>query len=216
MTRDGSWRRARLDAARLYVCVGLRRERSDLDRFLDAALGGGVDIVQLREKEARNAELVAAAASFRAAADEHGALFIVNDDPELAAQVGADGVHVGQEDPAPAVARSVVGADALVGRSTHGPEQFDRALAEDTDYVAIGPVHETPTKAGRPGIGLGPVRHAASVADRPWFVTGGMSAETAPEVLARGAHGIVVVRAVVDAEDPGAAARGLADLLRDR
>lgn len=214
MTRDGSWRHARLDAARLYVCVGLRRERSDLNRFLGAVLGNGVDIVQLREKEARRAELLAAAATFRAAADEHSALFVVNDDPELAAEARADGVHVGQEDPPPAVARAAVGPDALVGRSTHGPEQFDRALAEDTDYVAIGPVRETPTKEGRPGIGLEPVRHAASVADRPWFVTGGMSVETAPEVLALGAERLVVVRAIVDADDPAGAARRLADLLR--
>lgn len=209
---DGGWRRERLSAARLYLCVGLRRREGDLGPLLDAALAGGVDLIQLREKDADRTELVDGATLFRAAADRHGALFIVNDDPELAAEVGADGVHVGQEDPPPEVARSLVGPDRIVGRSTHSADQFDRALAEDVDYIAIGPVHATPTKEGRPSIGTDPVRHAATVADRPWFVTGGMSRSTAPEVIRLGAHGIVVVRAIRDADHPEGAAAALAAL----
>jgi thiamine-phosphate pyrophosphorylase len=212
--RDGTWRRARLTAARLYLCVGLRSGESDLERLLEGALTGGVDIVQLREKDAPEADLLTGAAVFRAAARRHGALFIVNDDPRLAVEAMADGVHVGQEDAPPEVARAAVGPERIVGRSTHSPEQFDRALGEDVDYLAIGPVHATPTKEGRPGIGTDPVRHAATVAERPWYVTGGMSPETAPEAIHLGAHGIVVVRAIRDAPDPEHAARELALLFR--
>lgn len=210
--RTGGWRRRRLASSRLYLCVGLRRAEDDLEALLDAALRGGVDIIQLREKDAERPELVRGAAVFRHAADRHGALFIVNDVPDLAAEVDADGVHVGQQDPSPDAARGAVGPDRIVGRSTHSIEQFDRTLGEAVDYVAIGPVHATPTKRGRPGIGLEPVQHAAELADRPWFVTGGMAPETAPAVVRLGAHGIVVVRAIRDADDPAAAAATLADL----
>lgn len=213
MSRERTWRLGRLARSRLYLCVGLRQQEGDLEPFLDSVLEAGVDLVQLRDKEASRSELASGSATFRARADAHGALFIVNDDPVLAAEVGADGVHVGQDDPDPAVARSHVGPDRIVGRSTHSEEQFDRALDEDADYLAIGPVRETPTKEGRAGTGLAPVRHAAEVADRPWYVTGGMSPATAPEVLELGAHGIVVVRAIVDADDPAAATRALREVL---
>jgi thiamine-phosphate pyrophosphorylase len=211
--REGARRRQQLAMARLYLCLGLRPAEHDLATFLDQVLGAGVDLIQLREKVAGRDELVAGAGLFRDVAAAHGALFIVNDDPQLAAEVNADGVHVGQEDLPPALAREIVGAERLIGRSTHTPEQFDRALHEDTDYVAIGPVHATPTKAGRPGIGLRPIRHAVQAADRPWFVTGGMTPETAPEVLDLGAHGIVVVRAIRDADDPTEATRRLRDVI---
>lgn len=213
--RDGGWRRRRLARSHLYLCVGLWPGAGGLDHLLDAALRGGVDVVQLREKDATREELVRGASVFRSAAERHGALFIVNDDPDLAAEVGADGVHVGQQDPAPEAARRAVGASRIVGRSTHSTGQFDRALEEDVDYVAIGPVHPTPTKEGRPGIGLEPIRHVAGVADRPWFVTGGMAAETAPDVIGLGAHGIVVVRAIRDAHDPAVAAATLAGLFAE-
>lgn len=214
--RDSSWRLSRLHEARLYLCVGLRRERGDLEPFLDAVLASGVDVVQLREKEAPREELRRAAATFRAAAHRHAALFIVNDDPALAADVDADGVHVGQEDLPPDQARAVVGRHRLVGRSTHSMYEIQRALTEDCDYFAIGPVHETPTKAGRSPIGLEPIRIAAGAAgDRPWFVTGGMGPATAPAVIAAGGRRLVVVRAITEADDPAAIASQLAVTLRD-
>lgn len=212
--RDGAWRRARLARARLYLCVDRRDVGVGLVRLLDAALEGGVDVIQLRDKQAGAHELVAASVLFREAADRHDALFVLNDDPALAGRVGADGVHVGQEDPDPAVARAVVGPELLIGRSTHRREEIDRALTEDCDYFAVGPVSATPTKPGRRGIGLEPVRHAAAHAGaRPWFVTGGVSPDTAPAILAAGAHGLVVVRAITEASDPGAVARALSGLL---
>lgn len=214
-TRSGGWRRRRLAGALLYVCTDRRAERGDLAAFLDAVLSAGVDVAQLRDKAAGPEEIAAAAATFRGAALRHDALFVLNDVPALAAEVDADGVHVGQEDPAPDEARAAVGRERLVGRSTHSVAEIDAALGEDCDYFAVGPVHATPTKRGRPPIGLAPLRHAAAVAGtRPWFVTGGMSSETAPAVLGTGARRLVVVRAITDADDPALAARGIRSLLR--
>lgn len=214
--RDGTWRRDRLRSARLYLCVDRRATQGDLADLLDAVLAGGVDVVQLRDKDADRPALVDAAAIFRDAAIRHGALFVLNDDPELAAEVDADGVHVGQDDAAYAPARAAVGDERLVGRSTHSVAELERALSEPHDYVAVGPVHATPTKAGRPAVGLGPVAHAATIADRPWFVTGGMAEGTIPEARAAGMRGAVVVRALTEAADPGSVARRLAALLSDR
>lgn len=209
--RDGGWRRDRLARARLYVCTPLR---DDLEAFLDAVLGAGVDVAQLRDKHATPDAQRAAAPAFRAACRRHDALFVVNDDPALGAECDADGVHVGQHDPSPAAARATVGPDRIVGLSTHSTAQFDAGLRQDVDYLAIGPVRATPTKQGRPGIGVAPVRHAARVAgDLPWFVTGGMAAATAPEVLAAGARGLVVVRAITHARDPAAATAAIRALL---
>jgi thiamine-phosphate pyrophosphorylase len=214
VSRDGQWRRARLAAARLYLCTDRRAGQGDLAAFLDATLGAGVDLVQLRDKEAGAREQADAAEHFRAAAARHDALFIMNDDPALAVAADADGVHVGQDDLPPAAARDVVGPERLIGRSTHDPAQFDRGLDEDVDYLALGPVHATPTKEGRRPIGLAPIAHAAEVAGaRPWFVTGAMSTATAPAVLDAGAQGIVVVRAITEAADPAAAVRELVALL---
>jgi thiamine-phosphate pyrophosphorylase len=213
--RTGAWRRARLAQALLYLCVDRRAEHGDLETFLDEALGAGVDVVQLRDKTASRPRLRAAAEVFLQVARCHDALFIVNDDPELAVQVDADGVHVGQDDPPPDQARAVVGPERLVGRSTHTLAEIDRALSEDCDYFAVGPVHATPTKEGRPGVGLEPLRHAAAVAGhRPWFVTGAMSTATAPDALAAGASRLVVVRAITQAAEPAAAVRALVDLLQ--
>jgi thiamine-phosphate pyrophosphorylase len=210
-----SWRQERLADAWLYLCTDRRADREDLDGFLDTVLGAGVDLLQLRDKTATRDQLAAVSAVFRAAADRHGALFILNDDARLAAEVGADGVHVGQDDLHPSDARVLVGPDAIVGRSTHSTQEVDRALDEDCDYFAVGPVHATPTKQGRPAIGLEPLRHAAALAQqRPWFVTGDMSLRTAPEVLATGARRLVVVRAVTEAPDPARAVTQLARLLR--
>jgi thiamine-phosphate pyrophosphorylase len=197
--------RERLAAARLYlVCPA--RERG----WLDAALRGGVDVIQLRDKSLDDAGLVAAARAFRAAADAAGALFVLNDRPELVAACAADGVHVGQDDLAPAQARALVGPDRIVGRSTHAPAQAAAADADpDVDYLAVGPVHATPTKPGRPAVGLAYVAHAAGAVGKPWFAIGGLDGETVPAVLAHGATRIVVVRAITEAADPERAARDL-------
>jgi thiamine-phosphate pyrophosphorylase len=201
--------RARLHDAHLYlVCDARPRE------FLAAALRGGVDVIQLRDKALDDAGLVAAAREFRAAADAAGALFVLNDRPDLVAACGADGVHVGQDDAAPADARAAVGPDRIVGRSTHTPAQLAAAEADpDVDYYAVGPVHPTPTKPGRPAAGLGSVARAAGAATKPWFAIGGIDPETLGPVLAGGARRIVVVRAIAGAEDPEAAARGLREAL---
>jgi thiamine-phosphate pyrophosphorylase len=198
--------REQLAAARLYLVCDAR-ERA----FLDAALRGGVDIVQLRDKTLGDEELVAAARTFRAAADAAGALFVLNDRPDLVEACAADGVHVGQDDASPAHARAVVGADRIVGRSTHAPEQLAAADADpDVDYLAVGPVHATPTKPGRAAAGLPYVEHAArSEPATPWFAIGGIDPATLGPVLDAGATRIVVVRAITEAEDPEAAARAL-------
>ncbi len=197
--------RERLADARLYL-VCPRAEPA----FLDAALRGGVDLLQLRDKDASDAELVAAASAFRAAADAHGALFVLNDRPDLVEACAADGVHVGQDDLPPGQARSLVGPERIVGRSTHAPEQADAAQADpDVDYLAVGPVQETPTKPGRPAAGLGYVAYAAAHVRKPWFAIGGLDPATLPAAVAAGARRAVVVRALTQAPDPEAAARAL-------
>jgi thiamine-phosphate pyrophosphorylase len=197
--------RDRIASARLYLVCDARPRG-----FLDAALRGGVDIVQLRDKTLDDAGLVAAARAFRAAADAAGALFILNDRPDLVAACRADGVHVGQEDGSVADARAAVGDDRIVGRSTHAPEQGAAADADpDVDYLAVGPVHATPTKPGRPAAGLEYVEWAAAHVTTPWFAIGGLDAGNVGQVTAAGASRIVVVRAIADAADPEAAARAL-------
>jgi len=209
----GDERRARLAAARLYLVCGASGDgRGDLRAFLDAALCGGVDVVQLREKDTTVGDeaLLAAARVFRDACDAHGALFVLNDRPDLAAAARADGVHVGQDDMPVAEARSLVGEDVLLGRSTHTPEQVEDAAVADVDYFAVGPVHATPTKPGRPAVGLELVRHAAGAPrPLPWFAIGGIDAATVGAVVGAGATRIVVVRALTEAADPEAIARAL-------
>lgn len=210
----GEERRARLRDSFLYLCVDRREAQGDVEAFLDAVLGAGVDLVQLRDKTATDDQIRAAAPAFRAAADRHGALFILNDDAALASELAADGVHVGQDDLHPSQARTIVGPDAIVGWSTHSIAEVDAALPADCDYFAVGPVHATPTKQGREPIGFDPIRHAAELGDRPWFVTGAMSTATAGPVLAAGARRLVVVRALTEAADPAAATAALVALLR--
>jgi len=214
VTRDGQWRRRRLADARLYLCCDRTAGGGDLAGFLDAVLPAGVDIVQLRDKHALEDDLFEAGPIFRAAALRHGALFVLNDEPLFAADLDADGVHLGQDDAPVREGRRAVGADRLVGLSTHAVEEIDAALDSDCDYFAVGPVWATPTKEGRPGIGLDPVRHAAAVADRPWFVTGDMRVETIPEVRAAGGGRFVVVRAITGADDPADAVRAIRAAVR--
>ena len=204
--------RRRIASTRLYLVCDARPRA-----FLDAALRGGVDVIQLRDKALGDDELVAAAREFRAAADAAGALFILNDRPDLVETCAADGVHVGQEDASVAEARAAVDERRIVGRSTHAPAQGAEADADpDVDYVVVGPVHETPTKPGRPAAGLEYVEWAAANVTTPWFAIGGLDAGNVGEVTARGARRIVVVRAITQAADPEAAARVLRDRLEVR
>ncbi|GIK78578.1 MAG: thiamine phosphate synthase [Acidobacteria bacterium] len=206
---------ARLERSRLYLVTGAGEDPAALERLLDAALAGGVDMVQLRDKDADDERLLAAAPAFRAAADRHGALFLINDRPDLVTACAADGVHVGQDDAPVAAARRLAGPDALVGLSTHSPGQLreaGRATGDRRpDYISVGPVWETPTKPGRPAAGLGYVELAAAEAELPWFAIGGIEPDNLAAVVAAGATRIVVVRAIRDADDPGAIAAVLAD-----
>lgn len=220
MSPSGTDRRARLASARLYLVCDATGDGRDLGAFLDAALRGGVDLIQLRDKHGDDDAVLAAAPAFRAAADAHGALFVLNDRPDLVAAAGADGVHVGQDDTPVADARAVVGPDAIVGLSTHTPAQVDAAAAAGAagtiDYFAVGPVHATPTKPGRPAVGLALVEHAAA-AERavPWFAIGGLDAETLAAAATAGATRAVVVRALTGAGDPETIARGLRATLEE-
>jgi thiamine-phosphate pyrophosphorylase len=197
--------RERLRRARLYLVVEAAAEP-----VLPAALRGGVDMVQLRDKRADEEQVLHAAARFRSLCDEHDALFWLNDRPDLALEAGAAGVHLGQDDAPVAEVREQVGDRLMIGLSTHSPDQFDAALRSDADQLSVGPVWETPTKEGRPAAGLSYVRYAAERGgERPWFAIGGIDADNVAEVVAAGARRIVVVRAIRDAADPEAAAAAL-------
>jgi len=201
-------RREALGRARLYLCTDGRQDRGDLAEFLEAALRGGVDIVQLREKGLEARDELALLEVVADAARRHGALWAVNDRADVALTAGADVLHLGQDDlPVPA-ARRIVGAAPLVGRSTHDRGQVDAADAEpEVDYFCVGPCWPTPTKPGRPAPGLDLVRQAAATATRPWFAIGGIDLDRLDAVLAAGARRVVVVRAITGADDPEAAAK---------
>jgi thiamine-phosphate pyrophosphorylase len=200
----------RLRDARLYLVCGDRP-----DEFLAAVLGAGVDIVQLRMKDAGDEEIVAAGRRFARLAADHDALFILNDRPDLVAAAGADGVHVGQDDTPVAEARALVGPDRIVGLSTHSPEQVDAAAGLPVDYIGVGPVHATPTKPGRPAVGLELVSYAADHAGLPWFAIGGIAPDNAAAVRAAGAERVAVVRALTEASDPALAARSLRETVSE-
>jgi len=205
---DGPLRRERLRTARLYfVCDA--RPPGDLEALLRAALSGGADIVQLREKELGRAEIERAAGTFRRVADTFSALFVLNDDPELARICDADGVHVGQDDVSAERARETMGPHAIVGLSTHSEEQIAASAGRPVDYISVGPIWETPTKQGRPGVGLELISHAAASAPHPIFAIGGIDASNAAQVVAAGAERLCAVRAIRDAADPAAAAQEL-------
>jgi|SRR5579884_4222598 len=201
-------RRERLQAARLYLVCEDRG-----DEFLQAALRGGVDVVQLRLKDASEAAIMSAASRFKAICQEHDALLIVNDWPHIAAAVDADGAHLGQDDMPVLRARRLIGADRLIGLSTHTTAQIDAAARTPVDYIGVGPVHETPTKPGRPAVGLELVSYAAAHASVPFFAIGGISAANLDAVRRSGADRVAVVRALTEAADPEAAARKLRDVL---
>ncbi|HEV7203044.1 MAG TPA: thiamine phosphate synthase [Jatrophihabitans sp.] len=202
--------------ARLYVCTDSRSRTGDLADFLDTVLAHGVDVVQLREKGLEARDEIRLLEVFAAAAERHGALFAVNDRADVARAVGAPILHLGQDDLPVAIARSIVGDDVLIGRSTHDPAQADAARSEEgVAYYCCGPTWTTPTKPGRPAAGLELIEHAAAAQDdRPWFAIGGIeSLERLDQVIAAGARRAVVVRAITEAEDPGAAAAAFADRL---
>jgi len=192
-------RRAAVDRARLYVICDVRQ--------IDRAPYESIDLLQLRDKHASPADLLAAAKLAAGRCAEHGVIFIVNDHPQLARESGADGVHLGQDDVAVFVARMILGDDPLIGLSTHTTDQID--AADGADYIGVGPVHATPTKPGRPAVGLGLVEYAALRARVPFFAIGGIDASNVASVRAAGAQRIAVVRAISDAADPAAVARAL-------
>jgi thiamine-phosphate pyrophosphorylase len=199
-------RSARLDAARLYLCTP---DRPDLAAFLEQVLAGGVDVVQLREKGLEAARELELLQVVREVAERHGALWSVNDRADVAHASGADVLHLGQDDlPVPA-ARALLGADVLIGRSSHDAAQVEAAaVQEGVDYFCVGPTWPTPTKPGRAAPGLGLTRHAASLGtSRPWFAIGGIDLDNLDQVLAAGATRVVVVRALTEAPDPRAAAQ---------
>jgi thiamine-phosphate pyrophosphorylase len=195
-----------LGARRLYLCTA---DRPDLAPFLAACIRGGADIVQLRDKHLDARPLLERAAVALAVCREFGVPFILNDRPDLALACGADGVHVGQDDAPPWLARRILGADLIVGRSTHCAGDLVAAAREPVDYISTGPVNPTPTKPGRPGTGLGYLSEAAVQATVPWFVTGGVTPDSIGAMVAAGARRFVVVRYLTEAADPEGHARHL-------
>ena len=207
----------RLADARLYLCTDAREKRGDLVQFLDAALAGGVDIVQLRQKEMEAADELAALEVFADACKRHGKLLAVNDRADIAFAAGADVLHLGQRDLPVHAARAIIGAEPIVGRSTHTFSQVNAAVTEQgSDYFCVGPTWETPTKPGRQAAGLELVAYAASRPQaKPWFAIGGIDLDRLDQVLESGATRVVVVRAITAADDPGAAAAEFSRRLRD-
>jgi len=199
-------RRWRFAERRLYLCTP---DRPDLAAFVEACIDGGVDVVQLREKGLEARPLLARARLVAEVCAARGVPFIVNDRPDLALAAGADGVHVGQDDVPPSVARRILGDEAVVGLSTHAPAQLEAAGGEPVDYVSAGPVVRTATHPDRSPTGLGYLRLAVARARVPVFVTGGVTPEAIPHLWAAGARHFVVVRHLTGARDPRAAAAAL-------
>ncbi len=203
-----------LHQRRLYLCTPARR---DLDRFVEACLSGGVDVVQLRDKGLDDRETLRRAAVLARVCAGHGVPFVLNDRPDLAAEAGADGVHVGQDDIPPDAARALVGEEALVGLSTHARAELDTAIecAAPVDYISAGPVVPTPTKPGREGTGHAYVAEATGRAPWPVWITGGVVPEAVPSLVAAGARHFVVVRWLTEADDPYGQAHALRRAIDD-
>ncbi len=206
-------RRSRLAAARLYLVCDSEPGGRELAGVLRAAIAGGVEVVQLRDKRLSDGELTDVVHTAHTICEQLGALLLVNDRPEVALAAGADGVHVGQEDMPIAQVRDLVGPDLLIGLSTHAPAEIDAAMGGFADYIGVGPVHATPTKPGRPAVGLELVRYAAEHTRLPFFAIGGIDVGNVGAVLAAGARRVAVVRAIAGARDPERAARALREAL---
>jgi len=210
-------RRERLARMRLYVITGDHGDEVETARIVEAALEGGATIIQLRKKSMPMLEQYRLALALRILTREHEALLIINDHPALAIAADADGVHLGQDDLPPEVVRALPGFEGrLIGRSTHTLNEAKAAVDEAVDYIAVGPVYPTPTKAGRPAVGTGLVSEVAAIADRPFVAVGGIDHDNAPAVVEAGARAIAVVRAVYDAADPAEAARRLHEMITTR
>ena len=200
----------RLDQRHLYLCVG---HRDDLASFLPAVLRGGVDVVQLREKDLDDQIRISDATLMVPICRDFGVPFIMNDSPELAREVGADGVHVGQEDVSVSRCRELLGPEAIVGLSTHSSIEFDEALNQSATYFSAGPIIATPTKPGRAGTGVNYAVTSQARSDRPVFVTGGVNVENVAGLVVAGLRHFVVVRALTESNDPEQAARRIRDEL---
>jgi len=199
-----------LSGRHLYLCTP---DRPDLAAFVADCIAGGVDVVQLRDKELEAKPLLARARVVVAVCRDLGVPFVLNDRPDLALEVGADGVHVGQEDAPVSLARRILGPDAIVGLSTHSDEDLEAARTEDVSYISAGPVVATPTKPGRRGTGIGYVTLASARSSVPVFVTGGVTPERIPALAAGGVRHFVVVRHLTEAPDARRAARALRDAI---
>jgi len=205
----GALRRQRLEWARLYFVCDALPHGNDPEALLNATMAAGTGMIELRDREQPRSVIERSGRTFRRLANTYSALFIVNDDPYLARELSADGVHVGQEDIDPEEARRVVGPDSIIGLSTHSREQIEAAGSKPVDYISVGPIWETPTKEGRPATGLELIRAAAETAPLPWFAIGGIDTANVGEVVAAGAKRLCVVRAIRDAADPRAATADL-------
>lgn len=202
-----------LHEARLYLVAPARLRAAPLHELVDELVRAGVDLIQLREKTMEAGDLLRLGEPIAAACRDAGVPFIVNDRPDVASALEADGVHLGTNDLPAVVARGLL-PGKIVGLSTHRPTEVDAALTQQPDYFAVGPVHETPTKPGRTGTGLELVSYAAGLSTNlPWFVTGGMSPDTIPDVLEAGGRRVVVVRAITEAQDPVRAVAGIRAVL---
>jgi len=202
-----------LQAVKLYLITDTTPRAQPLERFLNDVIGAGVGMVQLREKRLGDRALLVCARRFAAACRSAGALFVLNDRLDLALASGADGVHLGQDDLPVEAARAIAGAGFIIGLSTHSREQLDAARGGAADYLGVGPIHETPTKPGRPAVGTELVRYAAAQATQPFFAIGGIDPLTLPPILAAGATRVSVLRWISNADDPARATRAIMDLM---
>jgi len=202
-------RRDLLPGVMLYLVTDSTPRSGPVEEFLARVIEAGVGMVQLRERRLGDRELLRAARAFSAVCRDNGALFVVNDRVDIAVLAGADGVHIGQSDVHAEDVRRLAGEDFIIGLSSHSRDEFDAAHASAADYVGVGPVFETPTKPGRPAVGLELVQYAAARASKPFFAIGGIGTENVARVRAAGAKAISVVRAISDVDDPDAAVREL-------
>jgi len=200
---------AQVARVRLYLITDARPTLQPFEAFLEAAIAGGVGMVQLRDRDLEDGDLLRVATRCAGTCAKLQIPFIVNDRADIAKASGADGVHLGQTDLPPAAARSILGPGAIIGLSTHSPEQVDAAEREPVDYIGVGPIHATPTKPGRPAVGCELVRYAAAHCSRSYFAIGGLEPSNVADVIAAGGHAVSVLRFVSKAHDPRAAARAI-------